>query len=98
MPTHFCRNHTNILLLHIGAFDALMLDDLLTAYENQGVKFITLGEALDDPAYNINPNIAKKKSDTFLAQMMLAKKIPIPDSINNLLSSIPEDKLDKICR
>lgn len=88
----------NILLLHIGAFDPLMLDDLLTAYEENGVKFISLHEALQDEVYNINPNIAKENTDTFFTQMRLAKKIPIPDIVKQLLESIPEEKLDKLCR
>jgi hypothetical protein len=37
--------------LHTGSFDALVLDDLLSAYERAGVRWIGLDETLDDPAY-----------------------------------------------
>lgn len=94
----FQRDIKNILLLHIGAFDALMLDDLLTAYEKHGVKFVSLQEALQDEVYNINPNIVKENTDTFLTQLRLAKKLSAPDIVRRLLESIPEEKLDKLCR
>jgi hypothetical protein len=85
-------------LLHIGAFDAWILDDLLTAYEKNGVKFVSLHEALQDEVYNINPIIAKENTDTFFTQMRLAKKLPVLDIVRKLLDSIPEEKLNKLCR
>lgn len=94
----FHRDINNILLLHIGAFDALMLDDLLTAYEKNGVKFISLHKGLLDEVYNINPNVAKENTDTFFTQMLVAKKLPVPEIVKQLLASIPEEKLDKLCR
>lgn len=36
-----------IVLLHVGQFDELMLNDLLILYENSGVQWISLQEALD---------------------------------------------------
>lgn len=46
----FHRDIKNILLLHLGAFDALMFDELLTAYERHDIKFISIDEALQDVA------------------------------------------------
>jgi peptidoglycan-N-acetylglucosamine deacetylase len=53
----FHRDVENVMLVHIGAFEAMMMDDLLTAYEQAGVKFVDLPTALTDPIYQINPNI-----------------------------------------
>lgn len=43
-------------------------------------------------------HIAKTNTDTFLAQMLLANKIPEPDNVKHLIASIPETKLDNLCR
>ncbi len=48
----FARPVKHIQLLHFGAFDAMMMDELLTAYEKAGVEFISLDEALQDPIFN----------------------------------------------
>lgn len=94
----FHRDIKNILLVHIGAFDAQMLDQVLTAFEKRGVKIILLKEALQDKVYSINPNIANINTDTFYTQMRMAKKIPMPEQTKQLLESIPEDKLNALCR
>lgn len=49
------RSIPHVLLLHVGAFDAVMMDDLLDAYEAEGVEWITLAEALADPIYGDLP-------------------------------------------
>ena len=41
----------HVLLLHAGAFDAHVLDRLLSEYEKAGVRWIPLDEALADPVY-----------------------------------------------
>jgi peptidoglycan-N-acetylglucosamine deacetylase len=43
------RDVAHVLLLHIGAADAAAIDSLLTAYEQHGVKWIGLEQALTDP-------------------------------------------------
>ncbi|MBK6922431.1 MAG: polysaccharide deacetylase family protein [Deltaproteobacteria bacterium] len=45
------RPVAHILLLHVGAFDAEMIEPLLQAYEDLGVQWISLDEALEDPIY-----------------------------------------------
>ena len=45
------RNVNNVLLMHIGAFSALMLPQILELYEKNGVKLVTLPQAESDPAY-----------------------------------------------
>lgn len=40
-----------VLLLHLGAFDARMMDRLLDLYRSRGVRFVSLDRALADPFY-----------------------------------------------
>jgi peptidoglycan/xylan/chitin deacetylase (PgdA/CDA1 family) len=42
-----------VLLLHIGAFDAKMLPQLLQLFRDRGFTFITLEEAERDPVYDV---------------------------------------------
>jgi len=69
-----------ILLLHVGAFDALALDDLLSAYEERGVRFIPVRDALEDPVYGINPKVTWRGQENFLAQLLRATGRPGPRS------------------
>lgn len=94
----FNRDIKNVLLIHINSFTAEMLDDLLSNYERQGVKFISLPEALSDDIYQINPNIVRDRAYTFLNQMRLSKSLQNPDIVEKLYDSLPEDKLNKLCR
>ncbi len=96
--TLFNRDIKNVLLIHINSFTALMLDDLLTAYEKSGVNFISLPEALNDDVYKINPNIVRDRSYTFLNQVRLARNVDNPDIVEKLYATLPEEKLEKLCR
>jgi peptidoglycan/xylan/chitin deacetylase (PgdA/CDA1 family) len=51
------REIRHVLLLHLGVADADALDDLLTAYEHAGVRFVSLQEALSDPFYDLDPGV-----------------------------------------
>ena len=46
----FGRTPPDILLMHIGAFDAHMLPRLLALYKANGFRFVTLEQAAKDPA------------------------------------------------
>ncbi|MBX3710250.1 MAG: hypothetical protein KIT56_09880 [Gammaproteobacteria bacterium] len=88
----------NVLLIHINSFTVEMLDDLLTNYEKQGIKFISFPEALSDDVYQINPNIVRDRAYTFLNQIRLSKWLKNPDIVENLYDSLPEDELNQLCR
>lgn len=94
----FNRDIKNILLIHINGLSASALDELLTAYEKQNVKFITLPNALSDPVYKINPNIVADRSYTFLNQVRLSRHLNNPVMVEKLYKDLPEDKLEKLCR
>jgi len=86
------RDIRHVLLLHIGAFDAVMLPQLLDFMKQQGFKFVTLAQAEKDPAYRIDPDVALKDGGTLLDQMMEAKQLKFPQNEK------PYDKLNAICR
>lgn len=94
----FHRDIKNILLIHINAFNAEMLDRLLTEYEAHGVKFISLENALTDDVYSINPNIAIDRPYTFLNQIRLSRKLKNPKIVQELYDSLPENKLNEMCK
>jgi peptidoglycan-N-acetylglucosamine deacetylase len=59
------RELRHVLLLHLGVADVDALDDLLTAYERLGVKWVTLDRALEDPFYAFDPDVAFKAGAAF---------------------------------
>jgi len=86
------RDIRHVLLLHLGAFETVMLPRLLDFMKNLGFKFVTLGEAEKDPAYRIDPDVALKDGGTLLDQMMEAKHIRFPQN------GKPYEQLNAICR
>jgi hypothetical protein len=48
------REVRHVLLLHIGAADADAIDELLSAYERQNVKWVDLRTALGDDMYALD--------------------------------------------
>jgi peptidoglycan/xylan/chitin deacetylase (PgdA/CDA1 family) len=71
----FGRDIAHILLLHVGAFDAVMLDTILKGFRARGVTFITLDEALTDPVYQIDPKHLYEGGRGFLEQMIEARDV-----------------------
>jgi cellulose synthase (UDP-forming) len=67
-----------ILLLHVSAFVALTLDDLLSAYGERGVRFIPVRDALEDPVYAIDPKVTWRGQENFLTQLLRATGRPRP--------------------
>jgi peptidoglycan/xylan/chitin deacetylase (PgdA/CDA1 family) len=83
----------HILLLHVGAFDALVIDELLTRYEKQGVRFVSLDRAMADPVYAQEPRQPTAWEGTFLSQVSESRdKGGLPEPVQ------PEALLDALCR
>jgi len=72
------RDIKHILLLHVSALNALTLPEILQALEADGVRFITLQTALEDPVYQINPNLPMPDGQTFLEQLVEMKAVENP--------------------
>jgi peptidoglycan-N-acetylglucosamine deacetylase len=90
----FSRDIAQILLLHDSAFNALVLNAVLSDLRAHDVKLITLDEALKDPAYRVNPNAGFPIGLTFLEQMAATKHIDITSWDE---TKYPRDTINKIC-
>jgi len=91
----FGRDIVQILLIHVGVFDAIMLDAILSAFRKNGVRFVTLEEALADPAYAINPNHAYTGERTFLEQVAEARNLDISAFTDKQYT---EERMNNICK
>jgi peptidoglycan/xylan/chitin deacetylase (PgdA/CDA1 family) len=90
--TLYGRDISYVLLLHIGAFDAKMLPDLIALFRSRGFTFTTLPDAMKDPAYREDPDIALKYGGPFTEQIAAARHVKFP------ASSQPTQQLDATCR
>ncbi len=90
--TLYGRDIPYILLLHIGAFDAKMLPELLDLFRKRDFTFTTLPEAMKDPVYRDDPDMALKYGGAFQEQVAAARHIKIPPN------SKPYKELEATCR
>jgi len=86
------RDVKYVLLLHVGAFDARMLPELLALYRAKGVKYINLQDAISDAAYKDDPDIGEPSGGAFLELMMQSKKVKFPANTK------PYKELEAMCR
>ncbi len=86
------RDVRYVLLMHVGAFDARMLPELLALYRSRGFSFIGLPEAISDPVYARDPDIALKGGGALQELMMAKNKLKFPPN------SKPYKELDATCR
>jgi len=56
--TLFGRDIAQVMLMHSNQINGMMLDQVLAKFEARGYKFVTLDEALKDPAYQTPDNYA----------------------------------------
>jgi hypothetical protein len=87
------RDIKHVLLLHLGAFDAVMLPQLLDLLKDRHFKLISLREAEQDPAYKSDPDLPLKWGGTLLEQMAQAKLHQAPPNKEALFK-----ELDATCR
>ena len=89
----FGRGIRHVLLLHAGALDAVLLDDLLTLYEQAGVRWISFDAALEDPVYREDPRVAPTSGDVLQEQVATARGVGLIPWV-----TMPLKPLEKICR
>ncbi len=89
----FHRDIKHVLLMHIGAFDAQMLPQLLAQMKQQGFKFITLEEAQKDPVYEIDPDVVMKEGTILQEQILEARHLQLPPHAEK-----PMKQLQELCR
>jgi peptidoglycan/xylan/chitin deacetylase (PgdA/CDA1 family) len=86
------RDIPYVLLLHVGAFDAKMLPELIALFRQRGFQFITLPQAESDPAYSLDPDVAFPGGGLLLELQATQRKAPQPN--------VPPDRqaqLDATC-
>ena len=86
------RDIAYVLLMHIGAFDARMLPQLLELYRAEGVKLISLQAAMRDPFYRIDTNPRLPPGPVSLEQALTARGVAFPDQ------PAPALPFDTLCR
>jgi len=89
----FHRRISHLLILHVGAFDALMIDALLDLYQRSGVRFVPFEAALADEVYREDPPVAPTSGDILQEEVVTArgvKLIPWPQE--------PLKGLEAMCR
>ena len=86
------RDVKYILLMHVGAFDAKMLPELLALYRTRGFTFISLPEAAQDPIYADDPDIGMPGGGEIQELMIAKKKLKFPPNTK------PYKELDATCR
>lgn len=92
------RSISHILLLHIGAFDSEMIEELLKSYKKAGVEFIPLSEAVKDEAYSFDPAIASESGSEFTYQVMRSMGLKQKDIGLEPYDGYSKEKLDSICK
>jgi peptidoglycan-N-acetylglucosamine deacetylase len=91
----FGRDIPYILLIHVGIFDAIMLDAILKHWRSQGVRFISLDQALADPVYSMNPNVIYDDGRNFLEQIAMARNLDISPLVDTTYTI---DRLNEFCK
>ncbi len=86
------RDVPYVLLMHIGAFDAYMLPELLALYRERGVTFTAMEQALADPIYRVDPPVPTPGGATFNEMVATERNIEIP------AAQEPEALLNGLCR
>ncbi len=90
--TLYGRDVPYVLLMHIGAFDAKMLPDLIDLFRRRGFSFTALPDAMKDSVYREDPDMALKYGGTFQEQVAAARHIKIPPNTK------PYKELEATCR
>ncbi len=86
------RDVPYVLLLHVGAFDARMLPELIALFRAQGFAFSTLERAMADPVYRQDPRVPSPGGNTFNEMVAAAKNASVPEAEE------PEALLNGLCR
>lgn len=86
------RDVPYVLLMHVGAFDARMLPELLALFRQRGFSFIPLEQALADPIYAADPAVPDPGGATFNEMVATERHVEIPNGQE------PDKLLDGMCR
>lgn len=90
--TLYHRDVPYVLLMHIGAFDARMLPELISLFRTHGFNFVTLPQAMADPIYSFDPNVPSPGGNTFNEMVAQSRNVNIPYMTDH------SKELDAMCR
>jgi peptidoglycan/xylan/chitin deacetylase (PgdA/CDA1 family) len=76
-PQIFGREVTQTLLIHANTINADCLDQLLSRFAARGYSFVTLDEAMNDPAYQVKDTYITKFGPTWLWRWMKSKGMEV---------------------
>jgi peptidoglycan/xylan/chitin deacetylase (PgdA/CDA1 family) len=82
--TLYGRDIPYVLLMHLGAFDARMIDRLIAQYRAEGFGFATLEAAERDPFYDPDIHVTPKPVPDTLEEALKARGLPAPKREPNL--------------
>ncbi len=88
----FHRDIPYVLLMHLGAFDAKMLPELIALYRRHGVTFIDMAKALKDKAYRTDPENGDYDGGTYTELLMTARDMDATEKEK------PYGALEALCR
>ncbi len=86
------RDVPYVLLMHVGAFDARMLPELIALFRERGFTFTTLETAMADPVYAADPAVPSPGGTTFNELVAGERHVTVPDGQE------PDKLLDRLCR
>ena len=86
------RDVPYVLLLHVGAFDARMLPDLIALFRTRGFTFVTLQQAMADPIYSFDPKVPSPDGNTFNEMVAQTRNVNTPEITDR------SKQLDAMCR
>jgi peptidoglycan-N-acetylglucosamine deacetylase len=89
----FGHDVRHVLLLHVGAFTAEMMPQLLDLLKKEHFQFVPLAKAQSDPVYKITPEPLTSWNGDFLDQILAARKMEYPPR-----KPKPTQKLAEICQ
>jgi peptidoglycan/xylan/chitin deacetylase (PgdA/CDA1 family) len=86
------RDIPYVLLLHVGAFDAKMLPELIALFRKRGFEFVSLPQAESDPAYSVDSKVGYPGGGLMMELLASTRKVEMPNATE------PENELAKMCR
>jgi peptidoglycan/xylan/chitin deacetylase (PgdA/CDA1 family) len=89
----FGHDVRHVLLLHVGAFNAVMLPRLLDLLKAKHFQIVPLEKAQSDPVYKIAPGPLTNWDGGLLDQILAARRLPLPPHKQR-----PMQKLAEICQ
>ena len=87
----FGRNIPHILQLHMGVATSLMLKPLIDELKSRGYGFVTLVEALDDPAYSTLEEYVGPLGLIFTDRVAFTRGLPFDEGSGVDSSALEED-------